>query len=129
MEQAVKSLARVRYVGFVEYERLGELFGAPPLSGGQCVLMLPSLAYENSPTSIGESFVHGAPVVASRIGGIPELAEDGINGFLFAPGNADELKMAMERAMRDWNTLHEGAQKSAADFSIEHYRQQIEALL
>jgi glycosyltransferase involved in cell wall biosynthesis len=36
------------------------------------------------------------PVIASRIGGIPELINDRINGLLFEPGNVDDLKEKMQ---------------------------------
>src|SRR5262249_49625513 len=39
----------------------------------------------------------GTPVVASRIGGIPELVQDGRNGLLFEPGNADDLCRVLSR--------------------------------
>lgn len=115
VEQAVKRLARAQYVGFLKREEFDELFG------GRCVMVLPSLVYENSPTSIGESFASGAPVVASRIGGIPELVEDRINGLLFEPGNAKALQQTMDEAMKKWGALHNGARKSAAEFLMEHY--------
>jgi glycosyltransferase involved in cell wall biosynthesis len=54
--------------------------------------IVPSLLYENSPTVIYESLVNGVPVVASRIGGIPELVEDNKNGFLFEPKDKENLK-------------------------------------
>ena len=39
---------------------------------------------------------HGLPVIASRIGGLPEIVEDGITGFLFEPGNSEELASKMK---------------------------------
>ena len=35
--------------------------------------------------------MQGKPVIASRIGGIPEIVDDGVTGLLFEPGNADDL--------------------------------------
>jgi len=55
------------------------------------VTVLPSLTYENAPTVIMESMSEGVPVIASRIGGIPELVQEGITGLLFTPGNNREL--------------------------------------
>lgn len=49
--------------------------------------VLPSIWYENSPNSILESFASGKPVIASNIGGIPELVVDGFNGLLFKPNS------------------------------------------
>jgi glycosyltransferase involved in cell wall biosynthesis len=47
--------------------------------------------YEGFPTVLLEAMSHGLPVVCSRIGGLPEIVDDGITGLLYEPGNADEL--------------------------------------
>ena len=61
------------------------------------VLVVPSLWLENSPLVIQEAFMKGVPVVGSRIGGIPELVTDGVNGYLFECGSAEELSGALRR--------------------------------
>ncbi len=48
--------------------------------------VMPSLCYENSPTVIAQSLASGTPVLGSRLGGIPELIEEGKTGWLFEPG-------------------------------------------
>jgi glycosyltransferase involved in cell wall biosynthesis len=65
------------------------------------LVVVPSQVYENCPMSILESMAHGKPVVASRIGGIPELVVDGETGFLFEPGNVEELRQHVTRLMSD----------------------------
>lgn len=50
-------------------------------------VVVPSVWPENFPFSILESLERGKVVIASRIGGIPELIQDNINGFLFNPGD------------------------------------------
>lgn len=52
---------------------------------------MPSEWYEAYGTVIWESFAFGKPVVASRIGGIPELVVDGLTGLTFNPGDFNEL--------------------------------------
>src|SRR5208337_832744 len=47
------------------------------------VLILPSIWPENQPLTIIEAMSSGIPVIASDIGGIPELVDDGIDGYLF----------------------------------------------
>ncbi|MCX7698333.1 MAG: glycosyltransferase [Candidatus Goldbacteria bacterium] len=54
-------------------------------------LVVPSLGNDTFPTVILESFVHGVPVIASKVGGIPEIVNDS-NGFLFDPKNNQELR-------------------------------------
>src|SRR5206468_4043369 len=56
---------------------------------------------ENSPLVIQEAFLAGVPVVASRIGGIPEMVSDGRNGLLFQPGDAEDLARTLTRLLRE----------------------------
>ena len=51
----------------------------------------PSLWQEACPLAVLEAMSFGLPVVASRIGGLPELVRDGLTGFLFAPGDAQAM--------------------------------------
>ena len=59
-------------------------------------VVVPSEWYENAPISILEAFALGKPVIGSRIGGIPEMIDEGVNGYLFEPGNVDDLRDKME---------------------------------
>jgi glycosyltransferase involved in cell wall biosynthesis len=48
-----------------------------------------------------EAMNHGTPVVASRIGGIPDIVEDGVSGLLVPPADADALAAAIRRVLSD----------------------------
>lgn len=50
---------------------------------------------ENSPNSLGEAMLLGVPVVASRVGGIPDMVSDNKDGILFEKGNVDDLVRAI----------------------------------
>lgn len=63
------------------------------------VLVVPSIWYENSPVTIHEARLAGIPVIASRLGGIPELVEDGVSGFLFGAGDVLDLRVKMQRLL------------------------------
>jgi len=54
-------------------------------------LVIPSIWYENFPRTLVESFACGLPVIASRLGALETLIDDGINGLLFIPGDAADL--------------------------------------
>lgn len=60
-------------------------------------VVLPSEWYENAPMSVLEAFALGKPVIGARIGGIPELIEDGSTGFVFRSGDAADLAAAIGR--------------------------------
>jgi glycosyltransferase involved in cell wall biosynthesis len=69
------------------------------------VFCLPSFA-EGLPVVLMEAMATGRPVVATRIMGVPELVDEGVSGFLVAPGNVEELaealrKLAGSRALRE----------------------------
>lgn len=50
---------------------------------------------EGTSTSIMEAMAAGLPVVATKVGGNPNLIQDGVNGFMVSPGNSSELTKAM----------------------------------
>lgn len=54
-------------------------------------LIFPSECYENMPRTIIESYAWGVPVLASNIGVVRELVQEGITGFLFKPGDSLDL--------------------------------------
>jgi glycosyltransferase involved in cell wall biosynthesis len=48
-----------------------------------------------------EALAHGRAVVATPVGGIPSLVEDGVTGLLVPPGDAQALRAAIERLLAD----------------------------
>ncbi|HER44011.1 MAG TPA: glycosyltransferase family 1 protein, partial [Candidatus Eisenbacteria bacterium] len=77
--------AGIEFLGHRTTEEVGSILGAARF------VVLPSRWYENLPFSIMEAFAAGRPVVAADIGGIPEMVENGVNGFLFPPGDSEAL--------------------------------------
>ncbi len=70
-----------------------------PLLAGARALVLGSIWPENAPLVILEARAVGCPVIAPAIGGIPEIVEDGVDGWLYPPGDCEMLARCMERAM------------------------------
>lgn len=64
-------------------------------------LVVPSVWYEMCPTVILEAMALGLPVIASKIGGLPELVKDGVNGLLFEPGDSDSLAEKIQTLWED----------------------------
>jgi glycosyltransferase involved in cell wall biosynthesis len=74
-------------------------------------VIVPSIWWENSPLVIQEAFMHGRPVICSRLGGMAEKVADGINGLHFDPGNAANLAATIDRAVTTpglWEKLQAG---------------------
>lgn len=89
---------------------------------GAKALIVPSVWYENMPYVILEALSRGKPVIASRIGGMPERITDGKNGFLFEAGNTGGLLAAIKRFnTSDRFMLSEAAYKSVLDARPEEY--------
>jgi glycosyltransferase involved in cell wall biosynthesis len=65
------------------------------LLAGASMLIMPSEWYEGCPLVIIEAFARGVPVIASRLGTMAEMIEDGVTGLLFAPLDPDALATAM----------------------------------
>ncbi len=86
------------------------------------VLVIPSICYDNSPLVVYESFSTGTPVIGSDIGGIPELIEEGYNGYLFESGNSDSLKEKLVKVINDkelLKTLEVNASNSLPEDSMD----------
>lgn len=65
------------------------------------VLVVPSLWNDTLPSVVFEAFSYGVPVIGSFRGGIPELIQDGINGYLFEPNDIDDLIRLLDLAVHN----------------------------
>jgi glycosyltransferase involved in cell wall biosynthesis len=84
----------VRFLGPVPRARL------PTLMCECHVFVLPS-RYENLPLGVLEAMACGRPVVAARVGGVAEMVEDGVEGFLVPPEDPHALALALRRLLED----------------------------
>ena len=115
-----KKLKGVKFIGHQGREKLNELIGRARMT------VLPSIWYENMPNSVIESFSLGTPVIASRLGSLPELIEDGTNGLLFEPGNPVHLAEMMSQLINNDSLAdrigRSGKKKAEDEYSPEtHY--------
>ncbi|MBK1717892.1 glycosyltransferase family 4 protein [Thiocystis violacea] len=91
---------KARFLGHLTGDALRETIRRASL------IVVPSEWLENCPMSVLEAMALGKPVVASDIGGIPELVLDGETGLLFQPGDRVALRDALTRLMRDPDLRH-----------------------
>jgi glycosyltransferase involved in cell wall biosynthesis len=83
-------------------------------------MLVPSVWYEGLPMVIVEAFACGTPVVASSIGGLAELVEEGETGVKFRPGDAGDLVRKVRGLRNDPEKLARMRSKARAVF-LEHY--------
>ncbi len=83
-----------RATGFVAHDKLGVYYERAAL------LVAPSRR-EGYGMVAREAMAHGRPVVATRVGGLPDAVEDGVTGLLVPPGDARSLRAAIERLLSD----------------------------
>lgn len=118
VEAKQRGIAGVTFLGWVDGPRvLAEMKRAQ-------FLVFPSEWYEGFPLVIAEAFACGVPVLASRVGSMVEIVEDGRTGFHFTPSNPEDLAAKVE-----WATTHpqemEGMGRNArfefeAKYTAEH---------
>lgn len=88
-------------------------------------VVVPSRWPENTPAVILEAFAAGAPVVAARIGGVPEMLADGVEGVLFEPGDVRGLADILARLAGDARAARKlgaaGQERLARDFSFKDH--------
>ncbi len=104
---AARQLEDIKFKAAGSYDLIPELLNSAPDNFEFCghigrdkisgfydnsrISVMCSICYEGFPSTILEPMMQGKPVIASRIGGIPEIVDDGVTGLLFEPGNAEDL--------------------------------------
>jgi glycosyltransferase involved in cell wall biosynthesis len=92
MREMAKGLPNISFEGQVtnvaDYLAAFDLFAFPSMMEGLGSTLLDAMCF-------------GLPIVASRVGGIPDIVEDGVNGLLVEPGDASGFAAALERLLGD----------------------------
>ena len=115
---------KITLLGLVDHKSISEWMKAAD------IFILPS-RNEGTPNSLLEAMASGLPVIASKIGGIPELIQENIEGLLFESDSKDDLKEKLNKLIKD-NQLQEflgkNAQKKIAT-QYSSWKNQAEKLL
>ncbi len=100
----------------------GERYDIPEILAASNIFVLDS-RWEGFPLVIIEAAIAGLPVVASRVGGIPELINDGVTGFLVPPRNSQALTGVLQKLLDDVNLRQRigsaAREKALRDFTYE----------
>ena len=127
-EEELKSCAQgcvnIAFEGFQTGEALKHF-----IQNSHCVVM-PSECYENGPYSAMEAMAMGKPLIVSSNGGLPELVDDGVNGYIYEK-DADALAMCIEKMLRLPDDEYKkmacsSLGKAKAMFNAGHYVEEIE---
>lgn len=86
LKERFGGLDAVSFAGYLSGKKLQDAIR------GALAVVIPSEWYENAPMSVLEAMAYGKPVIAARIGGIPEMVHDNETGFLFESGDVDDLR-------------------------------------
>jgi glycosyltransferase involved in cell wall biosynthesis len=119
-EELEETVARMPLGGGIE------LLGTRPhhevieLLKAAAFLILPSEWYEAFPHVILEAFACGAPIVASRIGTLPDVIQDGVNGVLFEPSQAADLAAKVKWIVSHPDDARLIAMSARADYETKY---------
>lgn len=111
-ENNLKEYAERRCYNNVDF--LGHVSGGNKyklIAEAQCMIV-PSEWYENFPVSVMESLSLGTPVIASNIGGLPDMIEHNVTGLLFTPGSANDLAKSIDSLISDPIRITEMSQQA-----------------
>ncbi len=115
--------ANAQFIGHLSRDQLGSFYRNARF------LVVPSVCFEAFGLVAAEAMSYGLPVIASRIGGLPEVVEDGVTGLLFEPGNAAELaeKMALLWSNPDLcrRMGQAGRRKAISEYSEDVYHRRL----
>jgi glycosyltransferase involved in cell wall biosynthesis len=93
--------ALARQLGVAERAHFTGWWQDVPGALGDLDVVVLSSRHEGTPVALIEALAAGRPVVATNVGGVPSVVEDGVTGWLCPPGDAEALAAALEGALAD----------------------------
>lgn len=112
----------IRFCGTYRHDQLDAILAQHD------VLVVPSLCEETFSLVTREALQAGLPVIAARRGALPEVIRDGVNGLLFEPENADDLRRCLERLRTDTRLREQLTPASTPMRDPQVYAQDMEAV-
>jgi glycosyltransferase involved in cell wall biosynthesis len=113
----------VTFYGHVENHRIATIYHQID------VLVVPSVWPENSPVTITEAMASSIPVIASDVGGIGELVEDGVTGYLIPLGDSLAIVDRIGRFLARPELLRTMGERALAKIQAYPMQQQVERIV
>jgi glycosyltransferase involved in cell wall biosynthesis len=131
-EQHLKNLVNELGIG-EQVSFLGHLLNPQPIYCISDVVVVPSLWLEAFGRVVAEAMACGTPVIASRVGGIPEILTDRFQDYLVEPGDEADLFHALKQTI-GWKDNHPELGQQCREhilqkFNLEQMNNEIETVL
>jgi len=117
-EMADHAPANVKFIGMLNRAELDDFYKQSRF------VVVPSICYESLPVVAVEAMSHALPIIASRLGGLPEVIEDGITGLLFEPSNSNDLAEKMQILWENPELCRQMG-KAGRDKAVRQYSQMV----
>ncbi|MEO2020060.1 MAG: glycosyltransferase [Fuerstiella sp.] len=114
VRKAAEHDVRIKWLGRVDIDEVARVIGAAN------VLVMPSVCYETFGRTMIEAFAAGTPVIASQMGAMEELVDDGRTGFLFEPGNSEDLAEKLRRLWQQPDVQQQMQQATREEYEIRY---------
>ena len=114
VSQAAEQDDRIEYLGFQPLDEVCKIVGQ-----AACLIM-PSIWYETFGRTIVEAFAVGTPTIVSDLGAMSELVTDGKTGFVFEPGNSQDLAEKVQQLLDDPRHKNEMRQAARAEYEEKY---------
>lgn len=119
LQAMIKDADHIELMGYKSWHEIKDIVAEARF------MVLPSEWYENNPYSAIEALSMGTPVLGSRIGGIPELIETGMNGELYEPMNMSALKEKIDYMFTADYNYYDIANAAQQKFNAFNYYQKL----
>lgn len=122
-ELADQAPSNFEFVGFLDVPGIRKFYASARM------IVMCTLCFEGFPMAITEAMLYGKAVICSRIGGLPEIVEEGKTGLLFEPGNAEELaekvRYLLERPDLCRQMGEAGREKALREYPLTKYYERL----
>ncbi len=123
LAKTLKIEEKVTFHGWIDVESTKKLIQSSR------AIIFPSVWHEPGGTVAFEAMAHSRAIIMSRVGGMPEVVKDGVNGILVNPNDVEALAQAIEKLIIDWPLANQlgiqGHEIVTTKFQLSHHLDQL----